>query len=390
MDQVKVKLGIDLTYIRENKASGIKKYAEEIIEGISKNNNYEIVLFVNKELENFYKDKFYAQKVISIKEYFYGVRYISRIFKIIYKYHIKRIIRKEKCNIIIYPYVDENTPIVNRKKSIGAILDVIPLDVIKDKKSKEYQNKEKKYKKIVKQMQNIVTLSEYSKKRLLTLSQDDSEKIKVIPSSVAKLQKTEGNIKEVISLENKYIFSINSFYKHKNQITLIKAFNRVKDIVQHNLVLVGRPEIDSKMSGYQEIIDYMNKEQLNDRVKILSYISDEDRNSLFYNADLFVSTSMQEGFGRTPVEAAMCEVPVISTRETALPEATMNLVYYYENATDDEELAKKILEVLNNRPSKEELRKIAQTFEEKYNEEVIAQEYNELIKEVLKEEKKSE
>ena len=388
---VKAKIGIDLTYIKDDKVSGIKKYAEEMIDGLSKiNTEYEIIIFVNKKLESLYKDKFAKHKIVSVKWKFEGIRYIGRIFKLVYKYDIKRVIRKEKCSIVIHPYFDENTPIVNSKKEIGAILDVIPLDIIKDKNSKEYRSKENKYKKIVNSIQNIVTLSEYSKERLLTLSKDSSKIIKVIPSSVSKLPKTEKKLNEIINTSDKYIFSINSFYKHKNQITLVKAFNRIKNTISHNLVLVGRPEMDSNMSGYPEIIEYINNENLNDRIKILSYISDEDRNTLFYNTDLFVSTSMQEGFGRTPVEAAMCEVPVITTKETSLPEATMNMVYYYENATDDEELANKILEVLNNRPLKEELSKIAKTFEEKYNEQVISQEYNKLVKEVLKEEKKSE
>ena len=92
---IKKKLGIDFTYIKEDKVSGIRKYGEEILEGVSKlNDEYEIVLFINKKLENIYKDKFSEHKVISIKEYFYGVRYISRIFKILYKYYIKRDRRK--------------------------------------------------------------------------------------------------------------------------------------------------------------------------------------------------------------------------------------------------------------------------------------------------------
>jgi len=117
---------------------------------------------------------------------------------------------------------------------------------------------------------------------------------------------------------------------------------------------------------------------------VLSHISDEDRNALFYNTDLFVTTSLQEGFGRTPVEAAICKVPVISTKETSLPEATMGESYYYENGTDEKELSKKILEVINNKPSKERLEEISQKLEKEYSEANIARKYVKLIDEVLK------
>lgn len=144
--------------------------------------------------------------------------------------------------------------------------------------------------------------------------------------------------------------------------------------------------MSSGISGYNDIMKFIEQNNLENRVSILSYISDEDRNTLFYNADLFVSPSMQEGFGRTPVEAALCRVPVISTKETSLPEATMYEAFYYDNPTDDKELADKMFEVLNNKPSKERLDEIANKLEAEYNEEKIAQKYIELIDEILKEE----
>ena len=53
------KVGIDFTYILEDEVSGIRKYGEEIIEGISKvNKDYEIVLFVNDNLYENFKNKY--------------------------------------------------------------------------------------------------------------------------------------------------------------------------------------------------------------------------------------------------------------------------------------------------------------------------------------------
>lgn len=147
----------------------------------------------------------------------------------------------------------------------------------------------------------------------------------------------------------------------------------------------GRPETNTTISSYNEVIEYINENRLKERVKILSFITDEERNTLFHNADLFVTTSLQEGFGRTPVEAAMCNVPVISTKETSLPEATMNKVFYYENPMDDEELANKIIYVMQNRPSKEKLEEISNKFQNEYSEQNISKQFSKLIDEVLKE-----
>ena len=71
---------------------------------------------------------------------------------------------------------------------------------------------------------------------------------------------------------------------------------------------------------------------------MLFRVTDEERNWLLTNAALFVTPSLFEGFGRTPVEAAICRIPVISTKETSLFEATQGLCSYVENPTDEKEL----------------------------------------------------
>lgn len=381
MNTNKLKIGIDFTYIREDKVSGIRKHGEEILQGISKlsNDDYTIVIFVDKLLKEIYESKFPQFKIVPIKVLFKNIRYVRGVYnRTIDKLYKKYIIRKEKCNIVFYPYVDTVTPINKNMPSILSILDLIPLEIIENKESKKYRRYKNKYIKIMNKSKNLVTVSQYSKKRLLDINKGYCGNIEVIPCSVEKLETPQKNIKEIVQTD-KYIFSINSFERYKNQMTLVKAFNKIKDEIPHKLVLVGRPELKSPISAYKSILEYIENNKLNDRVKVLSYISDEDRNALFYNADLFVTTSMQEGFGRTPVEAALCEVPVISTRETSLPEATKEMVYYYNNPIDDLELANKILEVLNNKPSKQDLQHIANTLKNEYTQEKIAKKYIKLI-----------
>ena len=383
---MRYKLGIDFSYVVNDLPSGIRKYGEEILEGLEKLDiDYEIVLFVNENLKEVFNKKFPKYKIVTVKFWLNNVRYVRRINSLkIVKSLKKNVLKKEKCDIIIYPYIGSYTVILENTKSIISILDLIPLDEVQDKNSSKYEKIKQENINLMNKSKYITTLSRYSKKRLMEINPNFKGEIIIIPSSVAKLKEAEKDVSKIIKTNEKYIFSINSFFKHKNQITLVKAFNNIKERIPHKLVLVGRPELGSGKSDYNNIIEYIEENNLKDRVVILSNISDEERNALFYNTDLFITTSLMEGFGRTPVEAAMCKIPVISTKETALPEATMGEAFYYENAKDSEELANKILEVLNNRPTQDKLSEIARKLEEEYNEERIAKKYIELIEKIMK------
>lgn len=384
---MKYNVGVDLTYIIDDRASGIKKYGEEIVDGLVKfNSDYNIILFVNEGLIDSYKKRFINCKIASQKFLFRNVRFIKRINRLKIIKAIKALsIKKEKCDIIIYPYVALHTVIPKKQNKIISILDLIPLDEIEDKNSKKYNKVKQENIDLMNQTNYIVTISNYSKKRLTEINPNFNGEITVIPSPVATPKKNDKTVEQIINSKEPYILTINSFYKHKNQITLLKAFDMIKDKIQNNLVLVGRPELDSPLSAYKEVKQYIKERGLEDRVIILSGISDEDRNCLFYNADLFVTTSLQEGFGRTPVEAALCDVPVISSKETSLEEATMGEAFYYEDGKNYKDLAKRILEVLKNKPSKEKLEDISKKLKAEYSEEEIAKKYIKMIKEILEE-----
>ena len=236
---MKYKIGIDFTYIMDNSVTGIRKYGEGILEGIKKlNKDYEIVLFVNDTLEKSFKKKFSQYKIVTIKFWLKDVRYIRRINVFNFTKSIK--MKKEKCDVIIYPYVCKYTKIIDNQKKIITIQDVIPLDEIKDKKSNIYQKIKKENVDLMNQSKYIMTISNYSKKRLLEINPEFKGEITVVPNSIEKLKESTKKVSEIIKTDKPYIFSVNSFLKHKNQITLVKAFNKIKDKIPHNLVLLRK------------------------------------------------------------------------------------------------------------------------------------------------------
>ena len=130
-----------------------------------------------------------------------------------------------------------------------------------------------------------------------------------------------------------------------------------------DLFVVGK-----KTAYWEDEIEPLVKQyHLEEKVRVYSNLKDEELKYLYSRASLFVSPSLNEGFGYTPIEAAMNNCPVICTKCEALPDTTRGKVYYYENPMDENELAAKIDSVLNCPPSVEELSEIASFFKNTYS-----------------------
>ena len=138
-----------------------------------------------------------------------------------------------------------------------------------------------------------------------------------------------------------YILSASSILKHKNMFTLVKAFELIADEIPHQLIIVG-----CKGNGMKIINEHIKRSKVEKRILFTDYLEDTQYNWLFNHADLYVTTSLYEGFGRTPLEAMARGIRTIASKETCLPEVTMGLAEYYEPAMDEKKLAEKILEVL--------------------------------------------
>ena len=172
-----------------------------------------------------------------------------------------------------------------------------------------------------------------------------------------------------------YILSVSSIAKHKNMITLVKAFERIAPEIPHQLVIVG-----CRGNGMEEIYNYLKQARMEDRICFTDYVTDSNIEWLYHHASLYVTTSLYEGFGMTPIEAMGRGIPTICSRSTSLPEVTMERANYYEPAEDDEVLSAKILTSLADKSVSLPDR---QVFVEKYDMKHIAEELYQRLGELI-------
>ena len=162
----------------------------------------------------------------------------------------------------------------------------------------------------------------------------------------------------------KYILNVNRFYRYKNAETLIRAFDMIKEDIPHLLYLKGS---DTSVEDYPFLKDLVRSLKLEDRVILdTEDHTKEEMAYLYKHADLFVSPSRWEGFGYTPIEAALFKVPVIVSDINTFRDVTRGKFPMF-NPDSAEELAQKILDILHSPPSPEELSSTAEFFKQTYS-----------------------
>jgi len=174
---------------------------------------------------------------------------------------------------------------------------------------------------ISKDANQIVTISNYVKHDIVCNLNIDANNVKVVPNPICLHKCAES----AVDIKNNYILDVNGYREHKNTLSLLKAYELIKDDVDLNLVLCGS---DIEPRYFNEIQEYIEKNGLEERVIVFTGLSFEQLEYLYNHTSLFVNPSLQEGFGRTPVEAAMHRIPVITTKGSSLYEVTKGKLVY--------------------------------------------------------------
>ena len=153
-------------------------------------------------------------------------------------------------------------------------------------------------------------------------------------------------------------------------MTLIKAYNEVKNEIDYNLVLVGK-----KPKNIKEIEEYIKNNSLDSKIKITGFVTEEELKDIISKTRLYVNPSIFEGFGMTSVEMMGNKIPVICADNSAQREVTCGKAKYYSPSKDAHALALVIQEEIKNPTDKELLLKYANLVKDKYDYRSIASEY---------------
>ncbi len=174
---------------------------------------------------------------------------------------------------------------------------------------------------------HIITDSQVSKQEIQQYLHIPETRITAVPLAVSEDFKPDYNhlldraVLRKYEMPDFYILYLGGYELHKNVTTLLLAWSYVGQALgeDYPLVLAGRKpgEISSTYPDYD---DYIRRLRIEEYVRWIGYVDEEDKPVLYRNAESFVFPSRREGFGLPVLEALACGVPVVTTTAASLPE----------------------------------------------------------------------
>lgn len=238
-----------------------------------------------------------------------------------------------------------------------------------------------KFKKACENSDRIIAISEMTKRDIIDYFGIDKHKIDVVYQSchpifeqqTSSVQRNE--IREKYTLPDKYILNVGSIESRKNLLLIVKALKHIPEDV--SLIAIGK-----RTKYTNDIEEYINKHQLNDRVHLLHNIPFQELPVFYQLAKLFVYPSFFEGFGIPIIEAMHSNIPVIATTGSCLEEAG-GPDSIYINPNDEIELATNINKILTSPKLADEMAAKGKEYIKRFSEKKIAQDIMEVYQKVL-------
>ena len=204
----------------------------------------------------------------------------------------------------------------------------------------------------------IITDSEYSKRAIVTRLGVSASKVSVIPVALGAEFKpaplTEA-VKSRYGVAPPYILYVGNFNPHKNVPRLIRAFGLLPGATRsrHTLVLAG-----GYGDGRPALARLAASLGVENRVVFPGRVDDADLPALYSGAAVYVTPSLEEGFGSTVLEAMACGAPVVVSNRAALPEVVADAGLLFD-AEQERELAAALARVLSDATLADDLRRRA-------------------------------
>ncbi len=332
-----MKIGIDARPLTVDKFTGIPNYVYQICKQ----------WMVNHSEHEYY---LMARRPICFKEedlpdnwHIVNARWIIDKGKFWFLFKLPELIKKNELDVFWGP----NYTLPRKVKGTKYYLSIMDMAIFRYKRVGQWKNSL--------QIKLFLRCNTRKAERIITISQStksDVVELMGVPSSKVDVTYIAGdthekNIDETIRSEikelNKYYLFVGTIEPRKNITTIIKGFEcfcNINNDSEIKLVLAG-----GKGWNCNDIYKLAAGSKYSNRIVMLGFVSDAEKEYLYKKAIAFVYPSLYEGFGMPILEAYKYGVPVITANNSSLPEVGGEAALYI-NTMDYEALCTSMCSVL--------------------------------------------
>jgi len=355
-------IAVNTQTLLKDKLEGLGSFTDEILRRVVINHPEHKFVFI---FDRDWDDSFvYADNVLPVKTFLpsrHPLLWYSR-----FEFSIPNIIKKHRAALFLS--TDGYMPVRPPVKTYNVIHDI---GFVHDTQSQpffinKYYNHY--FPRFAANANRLGTVSEYSKTDIVRTWGINPDKIDVIYNGVktvfAPLSVQEQDaVRSRITDGCPYFLFVGSLNKRKNVEGLLRAFDlfKQKGDFPHRLVIVG--ECMWSMTSIDTQIERMEH---SDDVILLGRLQPADLRDVTASAQALVLPSFLEGFGVPIVEAMNCDVPVITSNCTSMPEVAGNAGLLI-NPHSDEEIANAMLQTATDADLRNKLIENAKVQRQKFS-----------------------
>jgi glycosyltransferase involved in cell wall biosynthesis len=186
--------------------------------------------------------------------------------------------------------------------------------------------------KYAKKANRLATVSEYSRRDIINTYGVDESKIDLIYNGASEkffpISKSQAeNVKDKYTSGLPYFVFVGSIHPRKNITNLLRAFELFREEYKSpfKMVIVGKKFFLTKVMEQQ-----LERMKFGSDVIFTGRLSSEELNEVMGAAWALTFVPFFEGFGIPLVEAMKCEIPILASKVTSLPEIAGDAAVWVE------------------------------------------------------------
>jgi glycosyltransferase involved in cell wall biosynthesis len=203
---------------------------------------------------------------------------------------------------------------------------------------------------------SVATVSEFSRQDIITQYKTGADKIDIVYNGVKEIfrpvsDEDKAATKNKYTEGKEYFVYAGSIHPRKNLMNLLKAFSVFKKRQQTNMKLVLTGRLAWKYESFKESLK--SYKYRND-VVMTGYVEETELVKIIGSAYGLIYPSLFEGFGVPVLEAMRCDVPVITSVNSAMQEIAKDAALYVD-AANHTDIADKMMVLYKDENLRKEL-----------------------------------